>query len=113
MFLKGNIKASSIAEVVIALSVISLCMLIASLVFTRVQTSTLRFQEIRQQTEIQGMLFNLLQNEKLDDEKLEFEDVNLVEEHHNATDSFRVLKFESSNQRLIWMQDWTNKRVVK
>jgi|GEM_PF-1039674 len=106
MFLKKNIQASSIAEVVIALAVISLCFMVASLVFVRVQTAPMRFQEVRMQTELQSKIFKALHSENLTIPESDAEEVFLEQDDHAFSDSLIVLRFVTHDQRLIWEQEW-------
>lgn len=103
MFLNRKIEASSIAEVVIAISVIALCIGIASLVFIRSTKSTVNFQEVRTQTEIQSKLWkNLftLQNE--------MEDIDGIKTEKESTenDSIQHLVFLGDDGKIILKQDW-------
>lgn len=103
MFLKRKIAASSIAEVVIAISVIALCIGIGSLVFVRSTKSTVNFQEVRTQTEIQSKLWkNLFTLEN------ELDDVENVKIEKEATDndSIQHLLFLGDDGKVILKQDW-------
>lgn len=108
MLLKTKIKGSGIAEVVIALAVISLCFMVASLVFVRVQTAPLRFQEIRMQTELQSDLFKALQNDDVTLNSPESEELIREEAAHSLTDSLVILRFLGQDQRVVWEQEWWN-----
>ena len=103
MFLKRKIAASSIAEVVIAVSVIALCIGIGSLVFVRSTKSTVNFQEVRTQTEIQSKLWkNLFTLEN------ELEDIDgiKIEREETENDSIERLVFTGDDGRVILKQDW-------
>lgn len=103
MLLKRKIPASSIAEVVIAISVIALCIGIASLVFVRSTKSTVNFQEVRTQTEIQSQLWKhmfTLQHE------LEAIDNIKVERESTDNDSIERLVFLGDDGKVILKQDW-------
>lgn len=103
MFLKRKIPASSIAEVVIAVSVIALCIGIGSLVFVRSTKSTVNFQEVRTQTEIQSKLWkNLFTLEH------ELEDINniKIEKESSNNDSIERLVFIGDDGKIILKQDW-------
>lgn len=103
MFLNRKIEASSIAEVVIAISVIALCIGIASLVFVRATKSTVNFQEVRTQTEIQSKLWNNLFT--LENEMADIEGITIEKESTN-NDSIQHLVFLGSDGKIILKQDW-------
>lgn len=103
MFLKKKIQASSIAEVVIAVSIIALCIGIASLTFVRSTRSTMNFQDVRRQTEIQSQLWRQLY--LLEDEVEEPEGVKL-ETTEDENDSMMVLTFIGNDEKVIWQQHW-------
>lgn len=103
MLLKRKLPASSIAEVVIAVSVIALCIGIASLVFIRSTKSTVNFQEVRTQTEIQSQLWKhlfLLKNEMDDVENVK------LERESTDNDSIERLVFVGDDGKVILKQDW-------
>ncbi len=103
MLLKRKIPASSIAEVVIAISVIALCIGIASLVFVRSTKSTVNFQEVRTQTEIQSQLWkHLFMMEH------EFDDIENIKLERESTDndSIERLVFTGEDGKVILKQDW-------
>jgi len=103
MFLRKKIPASSIAEVVIAVSVIALCIGIGSLVFVRSIKSTVNFQEVRMQTEIQSTLWkNLFTLEN------ELEDIDNIkmEKESSENDSIQRLVFTGKDGKVILKQDW-------
>lgn len=105
MFLNRKIAASSIAEVVIAISVIAICIGIASLVFVRATKSTVNFQEVRTQTEIQSKLWkNLFTLEH------EMEDIDgiTLEKETTDNDSIEHLVFVGADGKIILTQDWWN-----
>lgn len=105
MFLNRKLAASSIAEVVIAISVIAICIGIASLVFVRATKSTVNFQEVRTQTEIQSKLWrNLFTLEH------EIDDIDGIKIEIEATenDSIERLVFVGNDGKIILKQDWWN-----
>ncbi len=103
MFLKRKIAASSIAEVVIAISVIALCIGIASLVFVRATKSTVNFQEVRTQTEIQSQLWKNLFT--LENEMEDIDNIKIERESSN-NDSIERLVFIGEDGKVILKQDW-------
>lgn len=103
MLLTRKIAASSIAEVVIAVSVIALCIGVASLVFIRSTKSTVNFQEVRKQTELQSQLWKQLYT--LTNE-VEAPDEMQLEIASTENDSIQVLVFKSTDGKIILKQDW-------
>lgn len=103
MFLNRKIAASSIAEVVIAISVIALCIGIASLVFVRSTKSTVNFQEVRTQTEIQSKLWKQLFT--LENEMVDIDDIK-IEKESTENDSIERLVFLGDDGKVILKQDW-------
>lgn len=99
MFLIKKIKASGIAEVVIALSVIALCFTVASLVFIRSTSSPMKFQDVKRQTEIQSTLMMRMMNNELN---MEIDDVELMTEDDEFSDSLKVYTYLGSDQRVLW-----------
>lgn len=101
MFLKKKIVASSLAEVVIALAVIALCFGIAALVFVRSMMVTTAFEEVRQQTEIQSVLWEQLQTGQ---GVLDLEGVQVVSEGDPLEDSLVIESFIGVAGKVIWQQ---------
>lgn len=99
MLLTKKIKASGIAEVVIALSVIALCFTVASLVFIRSTTSPMKFHDVKKQTEIQSTLMMRMMNNDLN---MEVDDVELSIEEDEFSDSLKVYTYLGSDERVIW-----------
>lgn len=52
-----KLKASSVAEIAIALSIIAICFALGSRLFTQSARSTVQFQEVIEQSEFQSVLF--------------------------------------------------------
>ena len=105
MLLKRKIPASSIAEVVIALTIIALCFGVASLVFVRSVNVTTRFMDVRKQTIIQSeLLKHMYRQEDLHEVTWDLEDVqvNILPDEHN--DSLEILEFKGADDRIIWQQ---------
>lgn len=101
MFLTRRIIASGVAEVVIALAIISVCFTVASLIFIRSTSSPMKFQDVKIQTEIQSLI---LKNMYLDDGSLENYDFNINMEEDFENDSLQILTFTGSDQRVLWRQ---------
>lgn len=101
MFLTRRIIASGVAEVVIALAIISVCFTVASLIFIRSTSSPMKFQDVKIQTEIQSLI---MKNMYLDDGSLENYDFNINMEEDFENDSLQILTFTGSDQRVLWKQ---------
>ena len=106
MFLDKKIKASSLAEVIIAVSVIAICIGIASLVFVRSTKVTMNFQDVKRQTEIQSEIWSYLLSEK--SEMNEIEEVK-TEEAESINDSLLSIKYIGNYEKIIWIQDIVRK----
>ncbi len=103
MLLK-KIKSSSIAETVIALSVISICFGIASLAFIRSIKVTSNFQDIKKQTQIQSELWIHLYS---DDRVVEdIENVVTQTTPDLRNDSLIVITFNNESGKTISQQQW-------
>lgn len=103
MFLKKKIQASSLAEVVIAVSIIALCIGIASLVFIRSTRVTINFQDVKKQTEIQSELWKKLYQQEIE---VEGPDETTIELLDTENDSIATLRFKGSDDKILWDQDW-------
>lgn len=99
MFLRKKIQASGIAEVVIALSIIALCFTVASLVFIRATSSPMKFQDVKKQTEIQSELMLRMMN---NDPTMEIDEVEMIVEEDDFSDSLKVYTYLGSDERVIW-----------
>lgn len=99
-----RIKASSIAEVVVALAVIAICFGVASLVFVRTTRTTSRFGDVKKQTEIQSQLFENLMKQDLDALQKPVAEIDPIIEIDENNDSLSVLRFYGDDQRIIWEQ---------
>lgn len=105
-----KLNASSIAEVVIALSIIALCFGVAALVFIRSLNVTTRFQDIRNQTEIQSeiMRSQLRDNDSVPLIEKDFVIVETIADE--KSDSCKVVLFKGSDDRIIWQQQIIKKK---
>lgn len=103
MFLKKNIKASGIAEVVIALSIISLCFTVASLVFIRATSTPMKFQDVKNQTEIQSeILIRMYENTA----SMEIDEQTYTSETDEFSDSLELITYTGFDDRIVWQQQW-------
>ncbi len=106
MFLRGRVRAASLAEVVIAIAVIALCFGVASLVFVRSTRSASNFQDIKKQTEIQSAIWKALHKREKPEEWAgnEFRS----EKDEDYSDSLEIIEFTGSDNKVIWQQHWVN-----
>jgi len=102
MFLRKRLIASSLAEVVIALSIIALCFGMASLIFVRFTTVSTNFQFVKKQTEIQSLLWKKLQTSSalLEYDEVEIEEVGTEDSEKSMHYIVRDLKGKT-----IWEQE--------
>jgi hypothetical protein len=96
--------ASSIAEVVIALTIIALCFTVASLIFIRSINVSTRFQEIRKQTEIQSKIMESLYRDNDSIPLIEMEDITVKTVQDKANEKLNVIEFLGTDNRVIWKQ---------
>lgn len=99
-----KVKASSIAEVVIALSIIALCFGIASLVFIRSLSTSARFEDVRKQTEIQSQVLKYLFNESDSLRTMQPDETTVEISSDELSDSVEVITIKSLSDRLLWNQ---------
>lgn len=99
-----KVKASSIAEVVIALSIIALCFGIASLVFIRSLSTTARFEDIRKQTEIQSQVLKYLFTNTDSLRTIQPDETTVEINTDELSDSVEIITFKSMSDRLLWNQ---------
>lgn len=108
MLLRKKIEASSLAEVVIAISVIALCFGVASLVFIRSVKVSANFQDVKQQTEIQSQLWEAMHShvslEEWDELTIEMANDEFV------PDSLKVVSFIGNDGKIIWKQQQLNEK---
>lgn len=60
-----RVPASTIAEFVIAITIIAICFTIASQVFMQASRSTIQFKEVKEQTEFQSLMIDALIHDTL------------------------------------------------
>ena len=103
---KYQLKASSIAEVVIALTIIATCFGVASLIYVRTMNVTSRFQDVKLQTELQSKIaYSLLK----DDGSTSLITVDGLESEvidDELNESLKIIQFRSFDDRLIWQQSF-------
>ena len=103
MYLKSQIPASSIAEVVIAIAVIASCIGVSALIFSRTTRVTTDFETVKMQTELQSDLWKqMIQNQPA----VAADPVTMEKDLDLINDSVEVLVFKGINDREIWKQHW-------
>jgi hypothetical protein len=109
-----KLKASSIAEIAIALSIIAICFALGSRLFIQSARSTVQFQETIEQSEFQSLLFtsysldSSVYNPKLWDDKL-----TSIESVSSEKDSVRKeLLLLKNSVKTNWAQEfiWPKKK---
>lgn len=100
----SKVQASSIAEVVIALSIIALCFGIASLVFIRSLSTTVKFDDVRKQTEIQSEVMYYLTNNPDSLKHYQPADITVITNTDEHNDSLNLIEFKSLSERVLWNQ---------
>ena len=100
----SKIPASSIAEVVIALTIIALCFSVASLIFIRSINVSTRFQDIRKQTEIQSKIMESLYRDNDSIPLIEMEDITVKTVEDESDEKMNVIEFLGTDNRMIWKQ---------
>lgn len=100
-----RIKASTLAEFVIALSIFAICFGIASMIFTQSNRSTIQFQEANEQTAFQSQLFEAFINDTLiDPAKWEGNLASIEITPLTSTKGAQLVTLQSSSKDL-WKQD--------
>lgn len=101
-----RISGSTIAEVVIALTIIAVCFAVASQVFVQSNRSTVQFSEVREQTEFQSFVLQALTSDTLPDIRSWKGELTTVEDEVSGPDSCKThhLSLHSSG-KLIWQQE--------
>lgn len=100
-----HVKAATLVEFVIALSIIGICFTVASYIFIQSNRSTIQFQEVREQTEFQSELFDSYIQDTLLDTKSwsgTFTQIEQDKGEEGNKDAY-VYRLQSSS-KLIWSQ---------
>lgn len=103
-----KLKASSIAEIAIALSIIAICFALGSRLFIQSARSTVQFQEIIEQSEFQSLVFT---NYSLDSNTyntdLWKDKLTTIEVITNEKDSAKTERFSLMNSiKANWVQEF-------
>jgi type II secretory pathway pseudopilin PulG len=100
-----RLPASSIAEMVIALSIIAICFAVASQVFMQSSRSTIQFREVKEQTEFQSLMIDALIHDTLPSVKDWNGELGTAEVQTTKKDSVTFSDFSLiSNQKTTWQQ---------
>jgi type II secretory pathway pseudopilin PulG len=100
-----RIEASSIAELVIALSIIAICFAVASQIFMQASRSTIQFKEVKEQTEFQSLLLEALTTDTIPAVNDWKGELGTIEVTTLKKDSVTMRDFALQNDgRTIWQQ---------
>jgi hypothetical protein len=104
-----KLKASSIAEIAIALSIIAICFALASRLFIQSARSTVQFQETIEQSEFQSVLFTSYSlDSNIYTPKLWEDKLTTIETVITEKDSVRTEQLLLKNSiKTNWMQEFT------
>jgi hypothetical protein len=109
-----KLKASSIAEIAIALSIIAICFALGSRLFIQSARSTVQFQETIEQSEFQSLLFTSYSlDSSIYDPKIWNDKLTTVEEQVMEKDSTRTQQLSLMNSiKANWSQEfiWSKKQ---
>lgn len=106
----SKLKASSIAEIAIALSIIAICFALGSRLFIQSARSTVQFQETIEQSEFQSLLFTTysldssIYNPKIWADKLTTIEASISEKDSTKTEQLALRNSVKTNwvQEFIW-----------
>ncbi len=109
-----KLKASSIAEIAIALSIIAICFALGSRLFIQSARSTVQFQETIEQSEFQSLLFTSYSlDSSIYDPELWKDKLTTVETIIDEKDSSRTEQISLMNSiKANWIQEfiWPRKK---
>lgn len=105
----NKLKASSIAEIAIALSIIAICFTLGSKLFVQSARSTVQFQETIEQSEFQSLLFtNYALDSNTYNPKMWNDKLTTIELTEEKKDSSRTEQFLLNNSvKTNWTQAFT------
>jgi len=101
-----KLKASTMAEFVVALSVFAICFMVASYVFIQSNRNTIQYQEVAAQTEFQSQLFKAFKRDSLPVTKLTSNTNMSIQENKNEEISNGVIYTLNNSVKEIWKQDF-------
>lgn len=104
-----KLKASSIAEIAIALSIIAICFALGARLFVQSARSTVQFQETIEQSEFQSLLFtSYALDSSIYDPKLWNEKLTTIETSIDEKDSVKTEQISLMNSvQANWTQEFT------
>lgn len=98
-----KLNSSSIAEIVVALAIIAMCFTVASLIFIRATSTTLKFQNFKEQTAIQTKLMEMMIRQEVDLQETGFVPRETASFHD---DSLTAVEYSGNDNRILWKQEW-------
>lgn len=101
--MEKRLKASSIVEVVIAISIIAICIVIASLVFIRTNKVITNFETVKQQTELESEIWKSMY---LNTSLVFDEDILVDREKMEDIPHVEKITLKNLDQTVIWEQYW-------
>jgi hypothetical protein len=102
MVLIHKIKASSIAEIVVALAVISICFGISSLVFIRTTGSGKRMIDLEKQTALQSLVFEKLSMGDIRLNEVMQDDIEVNSTDDPLHDSLLVISYTTFDNKVLF-----------
>jgi type II secretory pathway pseudopilin PulG len=106
-----RVHASTVAELVIALTIIAICFAVATQVFMQTNRSTIQFREVQEQTEFQSMMIDALIHDTLPDTKSWKGEWCTIEVLTTQKDSVIFSDISLiNNQKTIWQQLFFSER---
>lgn len=107
MMLEKKINASGIAEVVIAVSIIAICVGLFSILFIRTSSNQLNYLEIKQQSELETQVFESLNSRQYDSiEKFQNLSISTKEEDEKI-----IRTWNSSRGITLWIQEFNKSEI--
>lgn len=103
-----KLKASSIAEIAIALSIIAICFALGARLFVQSARSTVQFQETIEQSEFQSLLFtSYALDSSIYDAKLWYDKLTTIETRIDEKDSVKTEQISLMNSiQANWTQEF-------
>lgn len=100
-----RLPATTVAEVAIALTIIAICFAVATQVFVQTNRSTIRFGEVKEQTEAQSLLLDALIHDTLPVVSDWKGEICQFEQVESRKDSVTCTQINLTNgQQTIWQQ---------
>jgi hypothetical protein len=103
--------ASTIAEFVIAMTIIAICFTVASQVFIQTNRSTIQFKEVKEQSEFQSLLIDALMHDTVPAVSDWKGELGTMEVSTTKKDSVVFSEITLiNNQKTIWQQTFFSER---